>query len=152
MCSSDLMLRQRLGQIGGKYSALHIRNTDHQTDYEHWIVRNAAVIQGPIFVATDNRDVVADCKSAFGAGRVHSFATLPSEAGRPLHRMPDLGDVYVRNVDAILDLLLLALSENLYVFELKPNRLGAKYSGFSVLASNLKGSRPILERLISALA
>ena len=57
-----------------------------------------------------------------------------------------------RNVDAILDLLLLALSENLYVFELKPNRLGAKYSGFSVLASNLKGSRPILERLISALA
>lgn len=141
-------LRQRLNRIGPGYTALHIRDTDYKTDYRQWLERSCAAITGPVFVATDNREVVAHCRAALGTERVHSFATLPEEAGQPLHVIENVADAYVRNSDAILDLLMLALAKDLYLFEVQPNRLGAKYSGYSVLASNLKGSPPILQQLL----
>ena len=61
------VLRQRLSQIGRPYTAIHIRHTDYKCEYEEWIARHKAEIEGPLFVATDNRDTLAYCKSVFGA-------------------------------------------------------------------------------------
>ena len=143
------VLRRRLEQIGRPYTAIHIRNTDYKCEYEEWIERRKSEIQGPVFIATDNRDTLAHCRSALGAERVYSFAALPPVAGQVLHRSGDRAGAYARNRDAILDLLMLALSKRLHLLELMPNEFGARLSGFSMLAANLKQLRAVLERLIA---
>ena len=86
-----------------------------------------------------------------GNDRVFSFASLPSNTGKPIHIMeqpePE-ADVFRRNSDAILDLLLLALARNLHLLEVSNYRHG-KYSGFSVLAYNLWSSKIVLKHLIA---
>ena len=44
---------------------------------------------------------------------------------------------------------MLALSKRLHLLELMPNEFGARLSGFSMLAANLKQLRAVLERLIA---
>ncbi|MEO8304708.1 MAG: hypothetical protein ABI724_11360 [Betaproteobacteria bacterium] len=145
--SEAFWARQRL--MGSDYTALHIRNTDYKTAYEGWIEQNKGRIHGSVFVATDNRDTLAHCRSAFGAERVFSFAELPPEAGHPAHHLGGTIDAYRRNCDAIVDLFLLAYSKQLYVFKVMPNEFGVNYSGFSMLAVNLRKSGPLLRRLTS---
>src|SRR5262249_8667448 len=94
-------------------------------------------IQGPIFLATDNRDVLDFVRLTFGGDRVFSFSKLPKEAGKPLH-MDDTTDNYHRNADAIVDLVMLSLSRQLCLFALSDNRFEAKYSGYSVFAKDLR--------------
>ena len=142
-----LWKRQRL--VGPEYTALHIRNTDYQTEYERYIEELKSKVRGSVFVATDNRSTIAHCKSVFGPEHVFSFAKLPAEAGQPLHKTDDRTGAFESNSDAILDLLMLALSRELYLFRLLPNRNGVSYSGFSVLAANLQKSRPLLHQLLS---
>jgi hypothetical protein len=142
-------LCERLRLIGGDYAALHIRNTDYSTEYEGWLAENRDKLSGAVFVATDNRATVEHCRSLLGAGRVHSFAKLELAAGKPIHEIDDPEDAYERNCDAILDLLMLACAQQLYLFQIKPNPNGVTYSGFSILAANLKRSGPLLQRLIS---
>jgi hypothetical protein len=143
------VLLRRIQQIGPRYSGIHVRNTDYKARYEHLIGRAAIEPNDPIFLATDNRDTVAYCRSIFGAARLFSFASLPAEAGIAAHHVTDPAEAYERNRDAVLDLVMLALASRLYLFELEPNPHGAKYSGFSILAANLHNAKPVLKRLIS---
>jgi hypothetical protein len=143
------LLRERLAAIGRDYVALHIRNTDYRTEYEEWLAENRSKLAGPVFVATDNRATVARCRSILGAERIHSFAKLEAEGEEPLHPIADRKDAYRRNCDAILDLLMLALAKQLYVFQIMPNPNGVSYSGFSVLAANLKNCETMLRRLVA---
>jgi hypothetical protein len=142
------VLRQRLSQIGRPYTAIHIRHTDYKCEYEEWIERHKAEIEGPLFVASDNRDSIAYCKIVFGAERVYSFAALPEVAGQVLHLRCDRVRAYEQNSDAILDLMMLALSKRLHLLELLPNLNGARLSGFSTLAANLKRAPAILDQLL----
>jgi hypothetical protein len=143
-------LGQRLAAVGRPYSAVHVRHSDYQTHYGEWLAQYGAKLEGPVFVATDNSDVLAHFRSVLGVERVYSFSAFPEAPGVPLHRFDDGKDAYRRNSDAILDLLTLALAKDLYIFELAPNAIGAKYSGFSALAVNLKRSGPIIGRLTAA--
>ncbi len=145
---TDLLLK-RADIIGSRYAGIHIRNTDYKTNYERHVEALARDLKGRVFVATDNRNCLTHCQAAFGADRVYSFTKLPVVAGRPLHREGEAVDVYEANRDAIIDLVLLALSSNCYAFELEKNEFGVKYSGFSVLALNLQAAKPVLSRLIS---
>jgi hypothetical protein len=143
------VLLRRLEQIGPRYSGIHVRNTDYKAKYKHLIGRADIEPNDPIFLATDNRDTVAYCRSIFGPERLFSFAGLPAEAGAEAHYIDNAGEAYERNRDAIVDLVMLALASRLYLFELAPNPHGAKYSGFTVLAANLHNAKPVLKRLIS---
>ena len=144
---TDLLL-WRLKVIGERYSAVHIRNSDYKTKYEQKIDQLGASVVGPVFVATDNRNCLTYCRTVFGADRVKSFARLPAVAGEPLHR-GGAPDVYEANRDAIVDVLLLALANTFYAFELEKNGTGTKYSGFSTLAMSLYASKPLLSQLIA---
>jgi hypothetical protein len=44
---------------------------------------------------------------------------------------------------------MLAFASRLFLFELEPNAYGARHSGFSVLAANLKNAPAVLAGLIS---
>jgi hypothetical protein len=80
---------------------------------------------------------------------VISFSKLPCESGRPIHRLTECDDVYQRNRDAILDQSMLALSHEFIFLEVNQNRWGVRYSGFSLLALDLRNSKAILSELIS---
>jgi hypothetical protein len=141
-------LSGRLRRIGPRYSGVHVRNTDYRVRYEGLLSAGKIDPTDPIFVATDNVEVVARFRDAFGAERVHSFASLPDLAGYPLHHIRDPQEAYERNRDAILDLLMLALATSLHMFQLEPNPYDIKHSGFSLLAANLRGAPAILAGLI----
>jgi hypothetical protein len=147
---TDLLIA-RARAIGGRYLAVHIRNTDLKTRYEQRIDNLARELPqaARLFVATDNRNCLSYCRDAFGADRVFAFAKLPAVAGQALHAPDSVVDIYEANRDAILDLVMLGLAANCYAFELEKNEFGVRYSGFSVLALTLQATRPVLSQLIS---
>ena len=138
----------RLAAIGSGYAGVHIRNTDYQTGYRPRLEVLAGEIAGPVFVATDNRQAIADCVAVFGAGRVHSFSRLPAEPGRPVHILGTAEGAFGINTDAILDVMTLALSDKVYGFQLDPNPIGATYSGFTLLAIGLHDTPALLRGVI----
>jgi hypothetical protein len=136
------ILNKRLETIGDLYSAFHIRNTDYQTNYRNFVWEKAMEIVGPIFVATDSYATLMDCKdiiSVTGEHQVFSFADLPTH-GKPLHTPEgfNAGLSVNNNRDAILDLIMLAMSDRLYI---QPLKAITSYSGFSILANNLHMSK-----------
>ena len=88
--------------------------------------------------------------------RVHNFAAELSRDGRPLHLYTGGAKAadahFTRNRDAILDLLMLALSHRMLVAPLA-GRIGSdqapQFSGFSGLAANLYACKPLLHQLLA---
>jgi hypothetical protein len=141
-------LTERLGAIGRPYCGLHVRHTDYRSNYAEAIDRYRRSSER-LFLATDNKGVVDDFRSALGADRVWSFAGLPANGGRPIHVDPAPGaDVFRLNSDSILDLLMLALSNRIHVVEVENSPWG-KYSGFSLLAMNLWQTKTVLRHVLA---
>lgn len=140
---------RRMKEIGAPFTGLHVRATDYQTDYRAGIADLKGKLAGPVFVATDNRQVLDFIRAECPDADVYSFSSLPEE-GRPLHDLSrQKGDVYEINRDAIVDVLMLAHAKTLYAFRLQPNPLGANLSGYSRLAFDLRRNRQLLDRLMS---
>jgi len=137
----------RLRTIGGPYSAIHVRNTDLTTDYSGSLKELAALRVSPLFVATDNKSVLEQFKSELTSSRIFSFSDLHPEAGRPLHLNLKPGkDAYIRNRDAILDLLTLAQANKLFIC--KADKNGIPKSGYSRLAQHLSSNRNLMRSLV----
>ena len=141
-------LVMRLRALPANYTGVHIRHTDYNSKYVEWLHEARDKVEGPVFVATDNRQCLADCREAFGADRIHSFATLPEQAGEPIHWRTDREGAYERNSDAILDLMTLVLADRYFYVELVDNIVGARRSGFSALAARLRERNELVKRLI----
>lgn len=141
-------LVERLGAIGWPYSGLHVRHTDYRSNYAEAMNRFRQSSER-LFLATDNKGVLDDFRSALGADRVWSFAGLPANGGRPLHVDPPPGaDAFRLNADSILDLLMLALANRVHVVEVENSPWG-KHSGFSLLAMNLWQAKTILKHVLA---
>jgi len=141
-------LTERLNAIGRPYSGLHVRHTDYRSNYAEAMDRLRRLPER-LFLATDNKGVVDDFRSALGADRVWSFAGLPANGGRPLHVDPPPGaDVFRLNADSILDLLMLALSNRIHLVEVENSPWG-KHSGFSLLAMNLWQAKTVLRHVLA---
>lgn len=143
-------LKRRLIALGEHYHAFHVRHTDHKTDYEGRVLKLAPVVKDKIFIGTDNKAVVAFFCDVFGPDRVTSFSELPDKLGKALHYNNVGDDIWRRNRDAIVDLLILVLADKYSFF----SRLSGKrryysaYSGYSVLAARLRFSQHIVRRLL----
>jgi hypothetical protein len=146
-------LAKRLNSIGSNYVSVHVRNTDYKTNYQtllNQLGHHPAFHDCEnLFVASDDIACLEACKNKFPNVNIISFSKLPQDSVRPIHRLAELDDAYQRNKDAILDLLMLALSHKFIFLELKENRWGAKYSGFSMLALDLRNCKTVLRELIS---
>jgi len=149
-------LEKRLIEIGGDYMAVHVRHTDYRSDYSKILATLVARAPKRIFVATDNQSVVDTFKDSLKNTRVFTFASSLSEDGDPIHVTSEMGndEVFVRNRDAILDLLMLAFACDLRLSKVSEWRgqeylPQSSYSGFSMLAHNLRMSKPVLKHLLS---
>jgi hypothetical protein len=142
------ILSDRLSRLTERYCALHIRATDLRADFEPALPRILDLLPDEVFVATDNIDVLDYVKKLLGSQRVISFSTLPTKGGRPIHKPGKGGSRFLINADAIVDLLMLALADNVFAFEIN-KRISPGYSGFSRLAANLHRSGNVLQELLN---
>ena len=144
--AEELLARPK--SLDGPYVCVHIRHTDYRSRYRAGLRRLKKSSIERIFVATDSQSVLNEFKAELGT-RVISFSRELSPDGRPIHHEQLADDAtFARNRDALLDLLMLALSSEVVVFELEPNKFGTRYSGFSLLAKQLWADRPTLEALL----
>lgn len=142
-------LLSRYDKIGGPYLGVQIRHTDYRSDYRPLMERLAVAGVKKLFLATDNKQVLEEFRASLHGKQVFSFAEELSSDGTPIHlRAPAKGDIHKRNCDAILDLLLLALSGNVLSPDLTnaPGRI--KKSGFTVLATELANQKRYLSELL----
>lgn len=142
------LLSDRIDQIGQPYSAIHVRNTDYKTDYKSSLIELKKYISLPVFIATDDNECRDFCIELFGKNSVKYFTSLPEGANVPLHAEHIYTSAFQRNSEAILDLLVLALSKQFFKVSLAANLHHVNYSGFSILAENLKNSPNILASLL----
>jgi hypothetical protein len=142
------VVEERLAQIIGPYTGIHIRHTDYSTDYRERIIALKSEISGPIFIATDNRMALNFCREVFGERRVRSFSNVPDEVGMPIHSNSKL-DPRQSNIDAISDLLLLAQAKKYYFFPLLQDTSSTPtFSGFSLLADILHRDTRLLQQIM----
>ena len=142
------VFEERKARIGSNYSGIHIRHTDYNTDYRDNVLKLKNDIKGNVYVATDNRDVLAYCKEVFGSERVYNFSTFPDQAGQALHGNSSL-DPWQCNLDALVDLLLLASAKDFYFFQLTGQRRAKPaYSGFSLLVQLLRNNKSLLDNFV----
>lgn len=142
-------LFSRLRRIGGPYIGVHVRHTDYRSDYQPLIRRLAAMKAAKLFLATDNQRVLEEFKSSLPGKQIFSFAEDLSVDGKPIHRRgPAEGNIYRRNCDAILDLLLLAFSIGIDSADITNNPYPSKKSGFTILATNLFNQKRYLSELL----
>lgn len=140
---------KRIVSIGGPYLGIHVRNTDYKSEYRHIIKLVKERKSKRIFLATDNLSVLREFQGEIGDEHVFNFSRFLSEDGQPIH----LGETSVaekreRNIDAIADLFMLALSSNLMYGKLAGNAGSMNRSGFSALAESLWAAKPIIKHAL----
>lgn len=141
----------RIRSMGGPWIGVHVRNTDYSTDYESLLQELKQTSAARIFLATDSLQVRERFQSELKNTTVYSLSRRLSANGQPLHEMGGMNDadILASNCDAILDLLMLALSSKLMFQKVAPNPFGTSHSGFAMLAHNLWKSKILLRHCIS---
>lgn len=127
---------RRRGRLDANYIAVHARNTDLISNYRPIIAEiNASGYRGQVLICTDDKNVVDEFRENLNSADVISLANLETGEDRRIHFLQPTDDARARNIDAICDLMLLALSNELFVAHLLPNaEAPGGFSGFSLLA------------------
>ena len=129
-------LEERMRRLPAGYAALHVRNTDMKTDYRPMLAEIRRRGVSDLFVATDDRRVLDECRVVLPGTVIHSFSEIPDTGGKPIHLGFSTAEAEVRNSDAILDLLILAQAKLLFLCR-KVHGSGPQISGYARLASLL---------------
>jgi len=145
----ELVLSRRKA-LPETYFSIHVRHTDYKTNYRevfHELAKHElfAVRKIPLYLASDNPEVIAAARNMFSVP-VFNFSHLPP-ATAGLHNTKVLPKSVV-NTDAICDLALLAMGAGFFA----PTMVQGSYSGFSVLADQLRKAPKGVERLLGAIA
>jgi len=137
----------RIGEMGAKYPAVHVRHTDMRSEYEPVLQELQRCRFDRLFLATDNGDVVKDFKTRLNGTVIYSFSDLPEQSGQPVHTLRGLNrsDRHRLNQQAFVDLMLLALSDKLFLCQREDGR---RPGGFSRLAMHLHEDRAAASRLV----
>lgn len=150
-------LQRRLHIIGGQYVAVHVRHTDYSSNYEGLLQKIKTHHPPKLFLATDSQAVLDEFRGTLKTTQVLNFSHQLSLDGTPMHLVSGPGaplENFMRNRDAIIDLLMLSLSKHLLAAPLASRPAASftpKYSGFSVLAKNLQDAKVILHQLVGPL-
>jgi hypothetical protein len=140
-------LEERMRRLPAGYAALHVRNTDMTSDYRPMLAEIRKRGIGDLFVATDDRRVLEECRVALSGTVIHSFSDIPDTGGKPIHLGFSTAEAEVRNSDAILDLLILAQAELLFLCR-RLDGSKAGLSGYSRLASLLNANPEYIRDLL----
>jgi hypothetical protein len=132
----------------GVYDAIHIRNSDNKTDYKKAFDDIKHKVDKNLVLCTDSRECQLYAKKLFGDKLLLSHE-LPNTNGETLHGNPNL-DRYETNVNAIIDLFILACADRLFSsYLLGPQGNITTYaSGFQQLAKILRSRRSLVRKML----
>ena len=127
-------LAERIAPLGGGYTALHIRNTDWETDYVSAFAAARRQIKGrKVLVCSDDSRALQYFDETYGGMcRFHTTSGLNNVDGRPLH-YAEGRDVYQTNLEMLTDVYALAMGRRICMVD----TYGTKRSGFAVLAAHM---------------
>ncbi len=138
----------RIAGLGRDYVAIHVRNTDYQTDYESLFDRIYPEMAGKsVLVCSDDAGVIQKARRFFDASTVLSSSEIPHTNQKPLHgerTMKSDQDRTMSAIASIVDLCALALSSRLYFMDVKAGHP----SGFSRLARHLNENKQLVYQLL----
>ena len=139
----------KINFLGVDYDAIHIRNTDYRSEYATFLKRlNLKSLGRRIFLCTDNLDVIRVAKETMCQNEIiviEKYFPMSKTNNSPIHFQWGLSKevIYLNNINMLAELIGMAKSKNLFYPNLSENINQVKFSGFSLLAENLK-SRPTL--------
>jgi hypothetical protein len=140
----------------GKYYAIHVRNTDHKTDYKSYFNDIKIKLDKASFLCTDDYECQQYAKMFFGEN-VKSVTDIPDLSSCPAKTLHFNGyiDRYKTNVGTLTDLFILACAEKIYKAPVIGGFfVGSAYirpgilSGYFILAKSLHENKRILDSLL----
>ena len=139
------LIKSRLAELPNKYKAIHIRHTDYTTNYEEFIreIKNDLIGEN-VLICSDNFQVIDFVVKELAASKVFRLSRFDDNGGSRLHYMND-SNQFETNLEALTDLMALALSDRLYFANVKEAN---RPSGFSMLAQSLSSRKDLLRNLI----
>jgi hypothetical protein len=140
-------IKARLASLPEKYIGLHVRNTDYTTDYQSFIESSKSTLSGrDVVICSDSLAVINYVQRELTESRVVRLSTFENDSHVRLHYR-ELGDQQYRgNIEALIDLCALALSEVLLFSNV---REANRPSGFSMLAYYLNQNKHIVHELLN---
>lgn len=139
---------RRLDRLPEDYYAVHVRNTDYQTDYQTLFERIRPRMAGQnLLVCSDDAAVLDHARRFFSASQIWQSSEIPQMNGTPLHSPTTFRDAACRRTattNTIVDLLALARAKKLFI----TNHSKGRYSGFSRLARHLWDNPYLTEQLL----
>jgi len=138
-------IQEKLAGLPERYISLHIRNTDLQTDYVHFVKSISWALRGRnVMVGTDSGEVQSRLlKMKTGAKEIYFPTQLDRTSTNPLHDAASTEESTI--LEMLADLFAMALGQRLYFTFTKQGRV----SGFSGLAFAL--SHSVLAREVASL-
>lgn len=152
----------KLSVLPASYSAIHVRNTDHQTDYQRFFsALKRKRLERDILVCSDDMAVIDFAQDFFRGHVVHTMGKPLVASGQPLHRpwfYNSQSERQMATCNAIADLLALAGAKKLFFSKVNNGgilgnsrlaiMLNGKLSGFSRLARDLRRQQDLRARLL----
>jgi glycosyltransferase involved in cell wall biosynthesis len=138
----------RIQHLGHDYLAIHVRNTDYQTQYKD-LFRDVypSVKNKSLLICSDDAEVISHAKNFFTLSNVLTSSQPPQTGNKPLHLSTTHSDDEQRKkatINSIIDLIALGRSTELYF----ANVTAGYSSGFSRLAMYLCQNKNIIDALL----
>lgn len=141
-------IMERLAHLEGEYSAVHVRNTDYQTDYRGFFSKlRSRVAGGQLLVCSDDAAVIAFAKRYFDSTEILQASPIPDSGGAPLHVKSTFASPELRrenNLSLLTDLIALGRAKRLYI----TRHSRGQTSGYSRLARHLSDNRYVINGLL----
>lgn len=132
------LIIQALKSLPEQYTAIHVRNTDHETYYQPFLDSlKSTLVDKAVAICSDDPKVLNYALSTLCESKVFTNSSLFMKSGKPLHRHENYQDeieMYNATVNSLIDLAILASSHKLYF----TNVAKGYPSGFSSLAEYLR--------------
>ena len=144
----------KINFLGVDYDAIHIRNTDYKSEYATFLEQVKLKTLGrKIFLCTDNPDVIRFTKETMDQTEIvfiEKYFPTNKTINCPIHFQWGLSKetIHLNNINMLADLIGMAKSKNLFYPNLSENIHQAKFSGFSLLAENLKSRPELVDQLM----
>jgi tetratricopeptide (TPR) repeat protein len=140
----------RIQHLGHDYLAIHVRNTDYQTQYKD-LFRDVYpyVNNKSLLICSDDAEVISHAKNFFTLSNVLTSSQTPQTGNKPLHLSTTHSDDEQRKkatINSIIDLIALGRSSKLYF----ANVTAGHSSGFSRLAMYLCQNKNVIDALLKS--
>lgn len=144
----------KINFLGLDYDAIHIRNTDYKSEYITFFeLIKPKTLCRRILLCSDNPDIMFVAKEKMGQTEIvfiEKYFPRSQTNNSPIHFQWGMSKetIQLNNVIMLADLIGMAKSKNLYYPNLTENIHLARFSGFSMLAENLKSRPELVDQLM----